>query len=530
MDPIMENIDRKLRDLKIASITNNEELEKKLRNEIYKTVFTNDLNIWDEDVLLGLEKLIHLHPPNEKVYGEKVQVLRERTRKVRAINDLFYQIIEPEAVTENVIDRFSSVIELSNSIKESLRSDGRLNALRGDSLSPSEKILRFVHHVAKEAHSLSDTCLSDFESCVQAVREREQLGTAKALLVYRRANKGFQIPVSVKVQNGRGQVETMTPAAETFTEAVKRARSALVDEHFITPSQDVLLTLDLTEAEYSGSSIALGAAMAIYSSARGYCLDTYTAYTGDINIQGQEWGIRFVEGIEAKLHAAMESGCRRVFIPRDNESDTPPELREKLHVIPVSNIAEILVLLSLPRTGTPGETLQVRKIRRLHAECTDRGWQISEPRGIQSGVQFTVSLPTLPELKMNIYQTGTHVPSRGDTPQFQSIISALDELNVQQLTPQSIQRVFSLKDAELRSEIRSALQDLSPAETKNEQHCEYSFRFEEGAENLVIKQFIAGKLQIQGRAGEHRRSRQCELRPLPEAKTSTRASPRAGPS
>ena len=46
MDPIMENIDRKLRDLEIASITNNEELEHKLRNKIYKIVFTNDLNIW----------------------------------------------------------------------------------------------------------------------------------------------------------------------------------------------------------------------------------------------------------------------------------------------------------------------------------------------------------------------------------------------------------------------------------------------------------------------------------------------------
>ncbi len=45
MDPIVANIDRKLRDLEIASITNHEELEQKLPNEIYKIVFTNDLNI-----------------------------------------------------------------------------------------------------------------------------------------------------------------------------------------------------------------------------------------------------------------------------------------------------------------------------------------------------------------------------------------------------------------------------------------------------------------------------------------------------
>ncbi len=150
----------------------------------------------------------------------------------------------------------------------------------------------------------------------------------------------------------------------------------------------------------------------------------------------------------------------------------------------------------------PGETLQVRKIDRLHAECTDQGWSISEPKGMQGGVQFTISPPTLRELKMNIYQTGKHVPSRHDIPQFQPIISTLDALDVQQLTPRSIQKVFNLKDTGLRSEIRSALQALSPAGTKNEQHCEYSFRFEEGAENLVIKQFTSGKLQLQGRAGE----------------------------
>lgn len=303
----MENIDRKLRDLEIASIINNEELEHKLCNEIYKIVFTKDLNIWDECVLLGLAKFIHSHPPHAKIFGEKIQVLQERTRMVQAINDLFYQIIEPEVVIEDVIDGFSRFIELSNSVKESLRSDGHLNTLRGNSLSPSEKIRQFVHHVAREAHSTSGTCLSDFESCVQAIREREQLGMATALLVHRQANKGLQIPVSIKVQNGEGKVRIMTPAAATFTKAVERAYSALVNKRFITPSQDVLLTLNLTDAEYLGSSIALGATMAIYSSARRYCLDPYTAYTGDINIQNHEWGIQAVEGIEAKLRAAMES-------------------------------------------------------------------------------------------------------------------------------------------------------------------------------------------------------------------------------
>jgi hypothetical protein len=219
-------------------------------------------------------------------------------------------------------------------------------------------------------------------------------------------------------------------------------------------------------------------------------------------LQGSEWVIQAVDGIKAKLSAAMETGCRRVFIPRDNEADVPPELHDKLHIVAVGNIAEVLVRLLLPRTGMPGETLQVRKINRLHAECTDRGWQISTPKLIQAGLQFTISPPIPPELKMNIFQTGKHVPNRSDISQFQPIIHALGELDTQQIIPRSIQKVFTIKEAELHREIQSALQALLPTETKTEQHCAYSFRFKEGAEQLVIKQYTSGKLQVQGYAGQ----------------------------
>jgi hypothetical protein len=55
-------------------------------------MFANDLNLWNEEILLGSERLILSNPPNEKVFSEKVQALRERTRKVRAINDFFTKL------------------------------------------------------------------------------------------------------------------------------------------------------------------------------------------------------------------------------------------------------------------------------------------------------------------------------------------------------------------------------------------------------------------------------------------------------
>jgi hypothetical protein len=99
----MTSIDRKLRDWEIALAVNNEELAHKLCNEIYKVVFTQNLDLWDERILLGLERLLDVSPPSEKVHGEAMQALRERTHKVRAINDLLYHIIEPETEIKRII-------------------------------------------------------------------------------------------------------------------------------------------------------------------------------------------------------------------------------------------------------------------------------------------------------------------------------------------------------------------------------------------------------------------------------------------
>lgn len=144
---------------------------------------------------------------------------------------------------------------------------------------------------------------------------------------------------------------------KTFSKAVDRARLALVDRGLIAGSEDIELSAVLTEAEYSGGSVALGAAIAVCSSARGFRLDAYTSFTGDINLKGDEWVVQRVEGIQAKLQAAQESGCRRVFLPKDNEADIPPDVNNRLTIIPVSSIADVLARLLLHSGPAANETL-----------------------------------------------------------------------------------------------------------------------------------------------------------------------------
>jgi ribonuclease HIII len=58
-----------------------------------------------------------------------------------------------------------------------------------------------------------------------------------------------------------------------------------------------------------------------------------------------------------------------------------------------------------------------------------------------------------------------------------------------------------VKDPELKRQIREKLKELKPTGTREEQYCDYSYRFEDGEERIIVKQYANGKLQFQGVGG-----------------------------
>jgi len=58
-----------------------------------------------------------------------------------------------------------------------------------------------------------------------------------------------------------------------------------------------------------------------------------------------------------------------------------------------------------------------------------------------------------------------------------------------------------VKDPELKRQIREKLKELKPTAAREEQYCDYSYRFEDGEEKIIIKQYTNGKLQFQGVGG-----------------------------
>ena len=64
--------------------------------------------------------------------------------------------------------------------------------------------------------------------------------------------------------------------------------------------------------------------------------------TGEVSLRGV---VMPIGGLPEKLMAAQRSGVKTVFIPKDNVNDlkdVPKEVKDKLTIIPVSLVSEVL--------------------------------------------------------------------------------------------------------------------------------------------------------------------------------------------
>lgn len=497
MDTRLAQIDSKLHAYRLAAASPDKPAQ--LVNDIYKGVFQSDFyrDIWDEPVLLALQDLITAHPPKQDVFGQKLQFIKARIDHVVAMNRLFAALLfgSRESVSE-AVTRVPLQPEGTSGLAY-LVDSSTLEEVRGSNSQPQEKLAALVEALKRQAPSVAEYA----QRCFEAVCARQELGTVNCLLVTQPSRIGVVLQVKTMLQTGSGQVKPMVASHDTFCKAVDRAREALQSRGFVSPNQDVMFTAPLTDAMYSGSSITLAAAMAIFSSGRGWQFDPYTAFTGDINIKDQQWRVLRVEGIPEKLEAARRSGIRRVVLPRENDTDAPADCQTSLQLIFVDDINEVLSKLTLPQSATPEDTTQQKKISLLNAHSFARGWQTSAAKPIQDGLQFTITPATGGELTVSIYDTGTHAPKQHHKPQFQDLLDQLARFDAPDTPLQSVQVTFNVKIADLRQQIKEQFQSLGPSDIRTEPYCDYSVVFESGKEKLVVKQFSSGKLQLQGHAG-----------------------------
>lgn len=488
-----------LRELLLA----NPERFTELYNDICQNLFESNFfqQIWDESLLLQIVSIFKSKPPAPR-FTPIVQAIQERTWKVRQSNDFFSFILDFSVTEEEVVNKLQTLISINGSVLPRIQAENKLNNIRSSAASPSDKVDAFINYLKDDLNVDFGDWAEFFQNCLHALTASEEIGKINALLVNTKVNKAFVIPIRIMIQPGNGQLTHLVDSKEDFKSAIERAKQCLLKAGFIRPTDNILYSLDITEAEYSGDSIGLAAAMAMFSAAGRIKIDAYTSFTGSINLADDQWVISGVSGIVQKLQAARDYGCRRVFIPRVNEHDLTQQDTIGLKVILASNIMEILLKLQTPLERLQGNSILVRKINVIRSFCQEKGWQLSDPLSIQGGLEFIVSPPTPPELRLNVYNTGAHSPRKHDQASFQQLLNVLAKLEETSIPIHKIQQVFQIQDKNLANQIKQEFDKMKPANSRQEQYCEYSYYFENGKEKLAIKQYTSGKLQIQGTAGD----------------------------
>ena len=97
-----------------------------------------------------------------------------------------------------------------------------------------------------------------------------------------------------------------------------------------------------------GPSAGIAIATAVVSAIRKERVDNFLAMTGELSIRG---GVKPVGGIAAKIEAAHQAGCRRVFIPKENWQERFNNYAEGFEVIAVESLTEVLAEALMSDSG-----------------------------------------------------------------------------------------------------------------------------------------------------------------------------------
>ncbi len=152
--------------------------------------------------------------------------------------------------------------------------------------------------------------------------------------------------IESKLTKGKGNVLITGQLGDVMKESVQIALSLVKalypKETEILTDHDLHIHVPAGAVPKDGPSAGITLVTTLASLVTGKAVDTDYAMTGEVSLRGT---IMPIGGLPEKLMAAQRAGIAKVFIPYDNIDDledVSEEVKEKLEIIPVKNVSDVL--------------------------------------------------------------------------------------------------------------------------------------------------------------------------------------------
>ncbi|MGF3494812.1 MAG: ATP-dependent protease LonB [Methanothrix sp.] len=347
----------------------------------------------------NLDAVQGMHPALRsriKGYGYEVY-MRDTMEDTVENRDKLIRFVAQEVVRDGKIPHFTrdAVAEIIREAKRRsgrkghltlmLRDLGGLIRVAGDIARSEGAPLTEARHVIEAkrmARSLeqqmADRYLERRKEYSMYKSSGDEIGRVNGLAVV--GDSGIVLPIMAEVTPAQSKEEGRVIATGRLQEIAKEAVtnvSALIKKlqgEDIT-TKDVHIQFIGTYEGVEGDSASISIATAVVSALEGIPVKQSVAMTGSLSVRGD---VLPVGGVTQKIEAAAQAGIKTVLIPRSNMGDVlvDESIRDKIEIIPVSNISEVF---EYSLAGQRSKLLE--KLRRF---ATEKKIGISLPDGIPS--------------------------------------------------------------------------------------------------------------------------------------------------
>ena len=158
---------------------------------------------------------------------------------------------------------------------------------------------------------------------------------------------GEILHIETLLTEGKGELILTGQLGEVMKESARIAIS-LVKSLFPQAAElfrknDLHIHVPAGAVPKDGPSAGVTLTTALASLVTGRIVEPHIAMTGEVALRG---AVTPIGGLPEKLMAAQRAGVTQVFIPRENLfdlRDVAPEVKEKMEIVPVSSVTEILL-------------------------------------------------------------------------------------------------------------------------------------------------------------------------------------------